>query len=694
MFTGFRFLTLTFLLLALSSAVPWAHGQITRAIDVRTLPVEQAIAGQAVRIRGTVGFIEAPGTVFIQDETAGTFFRTKSPLGPLQPGDLVEVVGQTVTGLYLTGIEAQSFTVLSRGDPPAPVPASYDDLIDGRFHYQRVVIEGVGRRVTALDENRSLLFIALGERVLEVRIDAPPPSDTEGVDARLRIVGLAAGGINDRRQLVFPYLRVTDWKNVTTLQDAPDESTVPLLPAAGLLRFGTPREATHRVRVQGLVLGSFADGRLFIRDPSLPPPPAETPTPDTQPPLPTALSIRLSTPAEVVPGHLIEVIGFPDMQDFSAGLADASVLSVLSTEVSPAAGPASVTASELLSGTHDADLVTLPATLLETFRTSEGTEFRLQAESVSFTAFLPSSTSIALLPPGARVQATGICRVDSATDRGFRSRPDRASLLLRQASDLTLLSAPTWWTARRLLAALAGLGLLTLLSVIWIAGLRRQVAKQALSLRQRITHEAALEERQRIAREFHDTLEQELVGLTLHLDAAATRPAEEKMTNLVKASRQLVSRIQVEVRNIVSDLRDAPESVGDLRSALETLVSRQPPGAPAIRLEADKDLPALPPLTVHQLRMIAQEAVTNVLKHARATHIVLRLHREPDHLLLTITDDGVGFEPDAITHGNPGHFGCMGIRERSRKIGATVLWQRLPTGGTEVKINLPLPQQP
>jgi signal transduction histidine kinase len=214
--------------------------------------------------------------------------------------------------------------------------------------------------------------------------------------------------------------------------------------------------------------------------------------------------------------------------------------------------------------------------------------------------------------------------------------------------------------------------------------LRRQVS----ALRLRIRHEAALEERQRIAREFHDTLEQELAGLSLRMDAAVTRPMEDKARVLLETSRSLVSRIQAEARNLVADLRDDPVTQVDLASALRDLAERQPPNAPVIRLEVDSAMPVLSSPVVHHLRMIAQEAVTNALKHAQASSIVLRLRRDEGGLELSVIDDGAGFDPDGNTSGKPGHFGCMGIRERCRKIGAQVDWRSSPGQGTTLVVKL------
>jgi signal transduction histidine kinase len=205
-------------------------------------------------------------------------------------------------------------------------------------------------------------------------------------------------------------------------------------------------------------------------------------------------------------------------------------------------------------------------------------------------------------------------------------------------------------------------------------------------LEQKVAHQATREERQRIAREFHDTLEQELAGLSIRLDAAATRPLDEKARKLLETSRSLVSRIQSEARNLVSDLREI-EQAPPLPAALQQLGSRIPEGIQVI-LDLSP-IATLPPHITHDLRMIAQESITNAIKHSTASQITLHLSSTPSLLTLRVTDNGQGFDPQE-TNGKPGHFGCMGIRERARKIGAEVTWDSVNGQGTSVRLSLPL----
>lgn len=673
-----RLLLPVLLVLGAAVCLP-AQDTLTTAAAVRALSPEQAELELPVDLKARVAHISYPGTVFIQDDEAGTFFRTTDRVTDLVVGDLVHVRGVTFKGLYLTGIQSNQYQVLNHGAPPPAQEAAFEDLASGRFHYQRVRVQGVIRASAALEENQTRLTVALGQQLLEVRLDAPPDITRDWADTLVEISGLAAGGINDRRQLVQPHLLVGGWPDIRVLSAAVPPEQAPEVTAPSLLRFqATPDTARHlrRVRLRGQLLAARPGGHLYLRDLSQDPP--------------AAFAALLTQPTAEVwqPGADIELVGFPEMSGFSARLRDAQVLA---SAPGPAPEPRLARLRDLTSTYLDSDLVTLTARVASQNRATGGTEWQLVDDD--------GETLLARLegaypedhPQGTLVSVTGICQVESSIERGFRAVPASARLFLPSPAAIRVRQAPPWWTPARLLSLVGLLGLVVLGSTVWITLLRRRVARQAESLRSRIAKAAALEERQRIAREFHDTLEQELAGLSIRLGALGSRPLEPKASHLLSNSLHLVSRIQTEARNLVADLRspegDSPTS---LHLALQDLAARQSPeGGPRLHWQLATDLPALPGPVVHHLRMITQEALTNALKHAHATNIRITATRESGQLHLTIQDDGQGFSAEAPTAA-AGHFGQIGIQERARKIHAQVRWDSTPGQGTTVHLTLPL----
>ena len=667
MTTAARWLFLWLLLWGFSPAAepPWI-----KAIDLRSLSTEEADEAREYRLRGTFLYNDNDNAVFLQDETAGALFWYKAEeTGDLnlRPGDIIEVRGSTKTGLYLPGLDKVTFQVVGRGPMPDPIEVTYDDLISGRFHYQWVTAEGVIRSISHTDKGKAILRLAMGSRIAEIHVNGLPDAASL-IDHRVKVTGLAAGGINHRHQLTQPYIWPHDALGIVTLGEPVPVDELPVVSTKSVLTFRPTARTGHRVKVAGSVLASFPDGRVFIREDE------------------NALLVKLAIPESLTPGTVITTAGFPEMEGFSATLSDAVIVSRATGSV-PTPVPANQRAFSLGNLNHE--LVTFSATVVESFPTQAGSSIVLQNGSLPLRLI---STDSGMLPArGTRVQVTGICDVEASRAESYNIRPQSISILARTPEDVVIQQTPPWWTTGRLTTALFALAGIFCLAILWIILLRRQVDKQTDALRDRIETEAMMLERQRIAREFHDTLEQDLTGLSLQLGAAAAKAGAEPTRGPLDTARHLVSRIQTETRNLLLDLRTPADQALDLPTSLQLLADKHPgTNGPRVELKSQPPLPHLPPRTVHHLRMIAQECVTNAIKHADARLITISLSQTHTHLLLAIADDGRGFDQKSETWEKPGHFGCMGIRERSRKLGAEVTWHSTPGNGTTVRIILPL----
>jgi signal transduction histidine kinase/ligand-binding sensor domain-containing protein len=203
-----------------------------------------------------------------------------------------------------------------------------------------------------------------------------------------------------------------------------------------------------------------------------------------------------------------------------------------------------------------------------------------------------------------------------------------------------------------------------------------------------------LEERVRLAREIHDTLAQGFVGISSQLDAVAT----EMPTNPVAASKHLdlarkMARHSVtEARRSVMDLRAPAVDEHDLPSALPAAARRWAAGSPAsLDVQVSGTGARLPQEAGQNLMRIAQEAVTNAIKHAGAQHISVSLIVEDRTLKLSVCDDGCGFEPDGVFSALDGHFGLLGMRERAQRLGGELRLESSPGRGTRVEVRAPAP---
>ena len=201
---------------------------------------------------------------------------------------------------------------------------------------------------------------------------------------------------------------------------------------------------------------------------------------------------------------------------------------------------------------------------------------------------------------------------------------------------------------------------------------------------------ATLEERDRLAVEIHDTVQQGLSGAILQLDTTLKLPAATgDLRARLNVVRNMVSYARQEVQHAVWDM-DSPLLEGnDLGDALRKLTTYTDSSTvvPAVVISG-QPVP-LPRFTTHHLLRIAQEATTNAVRHAQPGRITLELDYGAGSVVLTITDDGTGFNPDEALN-KSGHFGLRGIRGRATKLGGEFTMESAPEAGTSIRVEVPL----
>ncbi len=202
---------------------------------------------------------------------------------------------------------------------------------------------------------------------------------------------------------------------------------------------------------------------------------------------------------------------------------------------------------------------------------------------------------------------------------------------------------------------------------------------------------AVLAERSRIARELHDTLIQGFSGVTMQMQALAARlrlsPDRKTLDEIIQDAGHCLR----EARRSVGGLRSTPGKSTGLADAVGQ-AARQLTETRDVRLSLRlEESPQPIPVDVeYNLLRIAQEAITNVVKHSRARTIEVSLDCTPQQLRLTVHDDGVGFAVESCEHAPPGHYGLIGMRERASQINADLQLQSQPGKGTTVRLELAL----
>jgi signal transduction histidine kinase len=204
--------------------------------------------------------------------------------------------------------------------------------------------------------------------------------------------------------------------------------------------------------------------------------------------------------------------------------------------------------------------------------------------------------------------------------------------------------------------------------------------------------QAVLAERNRMAREIHDTLAQSFVGVSVQLELTAQLLTQSQ----IAAAGQQIDRTREYVRE---GLAEARRSIWDLRAitAQHTLPTRLTQLAEQastenlpIHLDIGGTYRPLDPAFEDEILRIAQETLSNAARHANASHVSIDLRYHSNRLTLTITDDGRGFEASDDSLPAKGHFGLQGMRERAAQIHAQIFIESSPGLGTTIKLEAPI----
>lgn len=695
--------------IAIASGALWAQetatpkpGVLTRVESIRVLDEADAQLALPVRLRGVVMMDSHTNSgetsLYVADASASIYMAgDQSTCGALRRGQLVEIEGQTVVGLFHPYIWCQKITHLGSGPIPEPRLVDFEKLSFGRYIAQWVKIRGIVRRVDSMPsgpESWRFEMVSGGGRLtgmMRSPADGPPP-----VDAEVEVAAICTGRFDKSRQWLGTHLIVPGGVPVTVIK--PPTGVPPLRSMDRLMAFRSDDSNSHWVRVRGVVTHCVSGEGFWMQEGD------------------RGLRVITGSDVSVSPGDAVEALGFAAPGKYSPALEDVTVTHLANAQ--PLAPRQLSAAAEALQ--HGDKLVSLEGVVTNQKPTTQGVWITLLNEATEFEVQLDRLAEInpkAVWPLGTKLRATGICVVTEvapasvlgmfgpggtfAAPGGKRligrardfgpQQPWAFKLIARSPADLVTLASPPWWTSSRVAWLLGLISLALLLGTATVVALSRHRLRQSSLARRHAEAEfaAILNERSRIAREIHDTLAQSLGATSLHLELVKDHlpPDSEGVKNLAEARRLTLGGL-AETRNSIWEMRSQALETGDLASALMD-VRDQLTDIQGIngRFDLSGTPYRLPPLTENNLLRIGQEAITNAVKHARATRVDVRLAFMPGQLQLRISDDGCGFDPEHLPPEGT-HFGWIGLRERAHEIHADLTVKSTPNEGTQVEIIL------
>jgi len=666
----------------LDAAVPVAK-PLRTVREIRALSPAEVRGHPAVILRGVITYSEAPWFLtFFSDETGGIYLGT-APDRPFNPGDRVEVKGVVAEGLTSEIVTSETGTapeirVLSHGElleAPAAVAAR---LTDGSYDADWISIRGMVRSVKRVND-RVRLDLDLGASSFEALICGFP--DTRDLPSYLLGVPVTVSGV------------------LGTFGDQHSGITRTVLyvpgveqcrPEAAFLekKFGEAPRSYHtlfpkanppdRVHVRGQVTLARPERGFFMRVRE-----------DGY--YSGSLWVQTTQPLPLRPGQVVDVAGHVESMNRKPVLRDALVR-VLRQESPPA--PQALGPNEIASGDYHGTLVSTEGVLLSAQQGLEENSLILLVGQMTVCARIdvrPGAAQRIAFPVGSRLRVSGVCVVQAQQAPGMGVLPLAYQIWMRQPEDATLLALPPWWTVRRVVIVLALTACVAAAAFIWIFALRRRVAAQTETIRAHIEQQTLQEERMRIAREFHDTFEQHLVGLGLMLETAQAEIADPlRVQELLREAAEMTRHTRAEARHAIWELRTGTLASVDVVSLIHDELSSSAQAARLhLRVEVEGNRRPLPAVVQNHLLRIVQESFTNALKHARAESVTVHLGFGAEEICLRVVDNGAGFDPEAVTPREGGGFGLAGMRERALRMKGNFAIASTPGRGTEVQVRIP-----
>jgi signal transduction histidine kinase len=648
------------------------------------LPSEEAesrqFAGEKFRIRGVVTFkgrVLDRDLLFVQDDSGGALLHMQPQFTtsqPLEVGQTIEAEGRVAFSADEPPFGLSSARVLGQGQLPRPL--TFPDRLGARqADGNWVEVSGVVRSF------RDVMMLVMGkEGLVPVWVGGLGSSNMleKYVDAAVTLRGVFTMQLPDAPVLLVPSPQFIQVKEAAS----GDAFAIPSHPIDKVRARGTSAQSLRRDKVTGVV--TYRDGDvLCVQDAS------------------GGAKVLAEAPDDLVVGESVEAIGFPDRSGESLTLTEALVRRI---SPQPLPAPAEMSLDDMLAGRLDATLVRLEGVVLDQ-KTREGREtLELQSGRRAFTAML--ATNADRLPAfrvGSRVSVTGVNQLQFAnrTTGQFPSTPATMDVLLRSPEDVVLLQSPPWWNWRYTAGVAAVLAGILIGSLVWIRTLRRRVDERTNELKvtmgrlQKETEvSATLAERDRLAAEIHDTLEQGLSGIMMQLDGVDSqlKTNPDGARSFLEMARRMVRFSRGEVRNSLWNLESSLLENGNLGAALKEIGKQMSAGDTVkVNVEVFGAAHPLPPAVEHHLLRCAQEALNNALKHAGASAIEIRLSYGENAVRLDVTDNGRGFEPESVLTEAGKSLGLRNLRSRSRKIKAQLEVVSSPGRGTAVRLIVPLP---
>ena len=685
--------SLTILAAALAAIGPVFEPKVLRDIPsarlYRAAPFERHVLFD---LTGGVEYVDREKRWFILSDGTNRVSLTSRIVTPkVKCGDRIRVRGCSEReNAYEHRLECKEVEIVGT----APLPPVRDITIaQTRDASSENVIVRLCGTVTdvcrdEIDRHYRLLTLSADSQSALVALKAPdlPLSALNAyLGAAVCVTGLCTPDAGVRRY--SPAVIGIDSTNEITVLKVPPMDPFDLPALAFERKALEPTDNAARRRIDGTVLATWRGNRLILDDGRH-----------------HAILAELA-PGEVLPapGTDVTLVGFPSTDFFHVNLMAALCRPTGRTNPVLAEEPLSLATirtdasqPQLIHPGAHGQLVRLRGKVdYVSHETDPDTRMRLVCDGLVIDAYASSvPSSLIGVTPGCTVEVDGICVLEGqnwSPERRLFPRIENYAIILRRPSDVRLLARPPWWTAERLALVILTLSVLLVAVWLWNRWLRRLIDRRGRDLAHEHFRRKALalkvDERTRLSIELHDTLSQNLSGVSYQLSSATESDDARERTRALETAARMLDSCRTELRYCLSDLREKMLEETDFESAIRRTL-QQVRGSAEITVRFNVRTARLPDHTVHAILCIIRELTANAIRHGRARNIRIAGNRDGDSILFSVRDDGRGFDPAHRPSMAEGHFGLDGVNDRVNRLHGSWTVESAPGAGTYVKVRV------
>ena len=622
-------------------------------------------------------------------DAANLFYGESTNAVPV-PGDTIFAQG-VVTRRMRDGrpfARVTALEVLGHGAAPSPRPTTVREMTEGRFDCRFCRLRAIIRETapSPYKRNRAYLTVVGDGCTISVWVRA-----TESEYKRLRnligkevdILGFCTPVNISELKYTGRQIRIYD---TTNIQPAPPSTSATLISSVDKIGNLRPAEidALGLHCATGCVCAIWGERHALLKKGDA-----------------DFLQVDFIDPAPTKQGEIVEVVGFPESNFFRINLVNARWRKIGSVKFSTE--PVMRLPNEQLWSTMDnhwplrnlhGHLLKASGRIISMPKDGNAEPLIIENDITSLQVEVGLLGSLVTkLALGSIIEVTGICVIESEAWRSICPKFKCARIVPRSPTDVRILSTPSWWNPQRLLFVITGLFACLVGILIWNVGLRKASLRKGHQLaREQIKRAKAqlkTEERTRLAVELHDSLAQNLTGVSLVVDSVLQHDSHldtESLHHLTIASRALQSCC-TDLRNSIWDLRNESLDIADMNTAIRQVVGPNI-GNADLKIRFNVSRKILDENMVHAILRIIRELTINAVRHGEATAIRIVGGLDGQNVLFCIKDNGLGFVPDRAPGITEGHFGLQGIRERIKNFNGQMSINTSPGNGAKITVKM------